>query len=336
MKQSQALLKILFIGGTGIISSACARLCAEKGHDLFLLTRGKSERKIPRGAKHLIGDISDLTVMRSLLKNHHWDAVVDFIAYTPEQAQRDIELFAGNTRQYVFISSASVYQKPPTRYPITEDTPLKNPFWTYAQNKISCEELLMKAYRENDFPVTIVRPSHTYDERTLPLKGGYTTIVRLKQGKPVIIHGDGTSLWTLTHHRDFARGFAALLGNPLAVGEAFHITSDEILTWNQIAEIIAEAADAEPNVIHIPSEVLAQYDEEWAGSLLGDKSHCLIFDNSKIKKFAPEFKATIPFSQGAREIVNWYEKHPEKKTADPYWDSLFDRIVADWGSKQGK
>ncbi len=336
MKQSQDLLKILFIGGTGIISSACARLCAEKGHDLFLLTRGKSEREIPRGVKHLIGDISDRTSMRSLLKKHEWDAVVDFIAYTPEQAQRDIELFAGKTKQYVFISSASAYQKPPARLPITEDMPLKNPFWAYAQNKIYCEEILMKAYRDNDFPVTIVRPSHTYDEQTLPLKGGYTTIARLKQGKPVIIHGDGTSLWTLTHHEDFARGFTQLLGNRLAIGEAFHITSDEILTWNQIAEIIAEAADAEPKVINIPSEVLAQYDKEWAGSLLGDKSHCLIFDNSKIKKFAPEFRTAIPFSQGAREIVNWYEEHPEKKIADPYWDSLFDRIVADWGNKQGK
>ncbi len=228
-------LNVLFIGGTGIISSACANLSLKLGAKVTLITRGQSKRPIPKGAVHLKVDVHDQKALIKALEDKTWDVVVEFLAYSPKDVERDIKLFSGKTEQYIFISSASAYQKPPAHWPITEDVPLKNPFWTYSQNKILCEEILLKAYRKQDFPVTIVRPSHTYDDRTLPLKGGYTNILRLKQGKPVIIHGDGTSLWTLTHHLDFAKGFVGLLGNPNTIGEAFHITSDEFLTWNQLA-----------------------------------------------------------------------------------------------------
>ncbi len=326
-------LKILLIGGTGILSSACAALALEKGHILFTLTRGQSERPLVPGAQHLKADIHDPQMVAAVLGNQNFDVIVDFIAYTPADVERDIALFKDRTAQYVFISSASAYQKPPQRWPITEDLPLKNPFWTYSQNKIRCEERLMQAYREADFPVTIVRPSHTYDARTIPLKGGYTNMVRLTQGKPIVLHGDGTSLWTLTHHQDFAKGLVGLLGLPQAVGEAFHITSDEVLTWNQIAEILARAFNLPLQVVHIPSTVLARYDAEWGGSLLGDKQHCLVFDNSKIKRFVPEFQATIPFVQGAQEMADWFAQHPEKQKADPYWEKVFEQIVNDWYQK---
>jgi len=326
-------LKILFIGGTGIISSACAQLTVEKGHELYLLTRGKSERSVPEGAKLIKADVNDSQEIKQLFARHTWDVVVDFIAYTPQQVKRDVQLFNGKTSQYIFISSASAYQKPPEHWPITEDTPLKNPFWQYSQNKIQCEDILMRAYREQDFPVTIVRPSHTYDARTIPLKGGYTNILRLKQGRPIILHGDGTSLWTLTHHLDFARGFVGLLGLPQAIGQVFHITSDEIMSWNQITEILVKAFAVPLNVVHIPSEILARYDEEWGGSLMGDKRFCLFFDNSKIKKFVPDFKAKISFINGADEMARWYRENPAKQKVDAYWDSLFDKILADWQDK---
>ncbi|MBN1781715.1 SDR family oxidoreductase [bacterium] len=320
-------MNILFIGGTGIISSACTRLAAEQGFNLTLLNRGKSDRMIPPGVEVIHGDMSDEEQIRALLKDRSFDAVADWIAFTPDQAARDIRLFGGRTGQYIFISSASAYQTPPLCLPVTESTPLCNPFWQYSRDKIACEELLITAYRETGFPVTIVRPSHTYDERTLPFHYQYTVVDRMRRGKPVIIHGDGTSLWTLTHHRDFAKGFTGLLGHPQATGQAFHITSDESLTWNQIYRTVAEAAGAGLDPVHIPSDLLAAWDGEYGPNLLGDKSHSMIFDNSKIKRLVPGFQCVIPFHQGAREIMTWLDAHPEKRRTDPAADERMDQII---------
>ena len=250
-------MKVLFIGGSGIISSASSALALERGIELYLLNRGQSPRSIPEGAKVLHGDIRDPASVKAALGDLSFDAVVNWVAFTPEHIETDLELFRGRTRQYVFISSASAYHKPVTSLPITESTPLHNPFWQYSRDKIACEERLMRAYREGGFPITIVRPSHTYDQTLLPMDGGYTAVKRMRQGKPVIVHGDGTSLWVLTHHQDFARGFVGLLGRPEAIGETYQITSDEWLTWNRIFEMVAAAAGVEAKIVHVPSEVIA-------------------------------------------------------------------------------
>ncbi|MBD3374792.1 NAD-dependent epimerase/dehydratase family protein [candidate division KSB1 bacterium] len=321
-------MKILFIGGTGVISSACSKLCIEKGHDLYLLNRGHSFRTPPREARIWKGDIRDVRAMHALLKDQEWDVVVDWIAFTPDHVQADIELFRGKTKQYIFISSASAYQTPPQRLPLTESTPLSNPYWQYSRDKIACEKELLKVLDTSDFPATLVRPSHTYDATKIPLKGGYLFFDRLKKGKQIIIHGDGTSLWTLTHHRDFAKGFLGLLGQPQAIGEAFHITSDEWLTWNQIATLLAHAAGYEPDIIHIPSDFIAQYDPEWGAGLLGDKAHSMIFDNSKIKHRVPDFEALISFQEGAKEIVEWYDSHPDQQSIDKDLDSRMERMIS--------
>ncbi len=320
-------MKALFIGGTGVISSACAELAVREGMDLTLLNRGRTERPVPGGAKSLRGDINDPAIAK-LLAGHTWDVVVEWVAYTPEHVQRDINLFRGRTGQYIFISSASVYQTPPSRLPVTESTLLDNPFWGYAQQKIACEELLVQAYRDEKYPMTIVRPSHTYDQTKIPLLGGYTTLHRMRQGKKVIVQGDGTSLWTLTHQKDFAKGFVPVLGHSGALGEAIHITSDEWLTWNQIYEIMAELMDVNPRLVHIPSEFIATFDREIGAGLLGDKSHSMIFDNSKIKRLVPDFACSIPFSRGAREIVDWYTADPVREAVDEQLNGLLDRIIA--------
>lgn len=321
-------MKVLFIGGTGVISSACSALAIEQGIDLYLLNRGQSSRPAPSGAHLLQADIHDLHSVRLALGDQRFDVVVDWIAYTPDQVERDIALFRGITRQYIFISSASAYQTPPATLPVTESTPLYNPYWEYSRNKIACEEVLMAAYRQEGFPVTIVRPSHTYDQTMLPAHGGYTVIDRMRKGKPVIVHGDGTSIWTLTHHRHFAQGFNGLLGNPQAIGQVFHITSDEWLTWDQIYTMIAHAAGCEPELVHLPSEVIAAYDPGWGASLLGDKTHSMIFDNSKIKRFVPSFaNAFIPFARGVEEIVAWYDADPGRQVINPDFDRLLDRLV---------
>ncbi|MCP4166352.1 MAG: SDR family oxidoreductase [Chloroflexi bacterium] len=325
-------MKVLFIGGTGVISSACSRLAVERGIDLYLLNRGQSERLAPAGAKVLQGDIRDVTSAAAAIGNHSFDAVVDWIAFTPEHVQTDIDLFKHRTKQYIFIGSASVYQKPPINLPVTESTPLHNPVWSYSQDKIACEERLMQAYRQEGFPATVVRPAHTYDRTKLPLFGAYTAIARMRTGKKVIVPGDGTSLWTLTHHQDFARGFVPLLGNHRTIGESFHITSDEWLSWNQIYQILADAAGVpELHYVHIPSDLIARYDEEWGNHLLGDKAHSAILDNSKIKRFAPDFAAMIPFSQGAREIINWFDGDPTRQVVDKRVDALFDRLISAYG-----
>lgn len=323
-------MKVLFIGGTGAISAACARLAVTRGIELFLLNRGETARAAPAAAKILRGDIRDKAAVETALGELRFDAVVDWIAFTPEHIETALELFGKRTDQYIFISSASAYQTPPVNLPVTESTPLANPFWQYSRDKIACEERLLKAYREEDFPMTIVRPSHTYDETRLPLKGRYTVIDRMLKGKKVIVHGDGTSLWVLTHTRDFAKGFVGLLGNSAAIGEAFQITSDALLTWNQIYELAARAAGTTAGIVHIPSDVLAKYDAEWGAELFGDKAHSMIFDNTKIKRIVPDFAATTPFSRGIEEIIAWHFADPARQIVDERLDRLMDRIIDDW------
>ncbi len=321
-------MKVLFIGGTGVISSACSKLAIEKGIDLYHLNRGQTTRTVPEGVKQLRGDIRDFQSVETLLKDTLFDVVVNWIVYTPEQLESDLKLFSGRTGQYIFISTASAYQTPPAYLPVTESTPLNNPFWTYSQQKIACEDRLMRAFREENFPMTIVRPSHTYDKTKLPVSGGYTTVNRMRQNKKVIVHGDGTSLWTLTHHADFAVGFVGLMGHPAAIGEAIHITSDEALTWNQIYTMVANAAGVEkPDVLHVPSDIINRFDDEWGSGLLGDKQHSMIFDNSKIKRLVPEFVARIPFHQGVHEIIDWYDADPARQVIDRKLDQTMDNII---------
>jgi nucleoside-diphosphate-sugar epimerase len=321
-------MKALFIGGTGVISAACSQRAVDLGFDLTVLNRGRAgARTVPDGAELLRADIRDPESVRDALGAREFDVVADFLAFTPEHVQADIDRFRGRTGQFVFISSASAYQTPPSRLPVVESTPLRNPIWPYSQAKIACEDLLLRAYRDEAFPVTIVRPSHTYDRTSVPYDTGWTMIDRMRRGRPVVVHGDGTSLWTLTHSVDFAKGFTGLLGRPQAIGDAFHITSDEALTWNQIHEILAAAAGAEARIVHVPSDAILAADEAWGRSLLGDKAHSMIFDNAKVRSVVPDYAATIPFSQGAREIVGWYDEDPSRRQVDPHMDSLLDRLV---------
>jgi nucleoside-diphosphate-sugar epimerase len=322
-------MKVLFIGGTGIISSACSALAVERGIELTLLNRGETTRRpIPEGARVLHGDIRKPATVEEALGQELFDVVVDWIAYTPEQIETDLQLFRGRTGQYIFISSASAYRKPIVDLPIVESTQLDNPYWEYSRNKIACEERLVRAFREERFPMTIVRPSHTYDRTLLPVRGGWTVIDRMRRGEPVIVHGDGTSLWVLTHHRDFARAFVGLLGNPHAIGEPFHITSDEFLTWNQIYRLLAEAAGvASPQLVHVPSRLIDVFDPEWGASLVGDKMHSVIFDNTKIKRLVPDFEATIPYARGAEEVIAWYDADPARQQVDEDFNALLDRIL---------
>ncbi|HRW07448.1 MAG TPA: SDR family oxidoreductase, partial [Caldilineaceae bacterium] len=310
-------MKVLFIGGTGKISSAVTPLAAQRGFDMYLLNRGQTDRPIPDGVKVLHGDIRDKASAAAAIEGHTFDVVVDWIAFTPDQVQLDLDLFKGKVGQYIFISSASAYQTPPASLPVTESTPLDNPYWLYSRNKIACEELLWREYRDNKFPMTIVRPSHTYDKTMFPFMGGYTTITRMRQGKPVVVHGDGTSLWTMTHHTDFAKGFVGLMGNSRAVGDAFHITSDEWLNWNQIYTIFAEAAGvSNPELVHIPSELINAYDPNLGAGLLGDKAASMVFDNSKVKWLVPDFLCTTPLSRGAREVMAWHDADPARQVLD--------------------
>ncbi|WP_203901879.1 SDR family oxidoreductase [Virgisporangium aliadipatigenens] len=318
-------MRVLFIGGTGVISSACARLALERGIELSVLNRSGSA--VP-GATALRGDIRDAASARAALGDREFDAVVEFVAFTPEHVRADVDLFRGRTGQYVFISSASAYQKPVARLPITESTPLRNPFWQYSRDKIACEDLLTRAYREDGFPVTIVRPSHTYDRTRIPFQGRWTWLDRLRQGREVIVHGDGTSLWTITHQDDFAKGFVPLLGHGRTLGEAFHITSDEALTWDQIARTFAAVLRVEPRIVHVTSDAIAAADPEWGEKLLGDKAHSTVLDNSKLRSVVPDFVATIPFEQGAREIVEWYLADSARQVVDEKFDALMDRLIA--------
>jgi nucleoside-diphosphate-sugar epimerase len=321
-------LTVLFIGGSGTISSASTRLAVERGIDLHVLNRGASTtRPLPDGVTVHRGDVRDPGSMREALAGLEFDAVVDWVAFTPDHVRADIDLFAGRTGQYVFISSASAYQTPPARLPVVESTPLRNPYWQYSRDKIACEDVLVDAYREQGFPMTVVRPSHTYDKTLIPLDGGWTAMQRMRDGKEVVVHGDGTSLWTLTHHADFAAGFVPLLGHPRTIGDAFHITSDDVLTWDQITRALASAAGVEARIVHVPSDVIAAADPAWGAGLLGDKAHSMVFDNSKLRTVVPDFLATIPFEQGAREIIDWYDGDPARRQVDARLDTLMDDLV---------
>ena len=332
-------MKILFIGGTGLISSACSDLAARLGHEVFLLNRSASTKyPVPEASTVLQADIhADSAHLSALLSGQRFDAVVDFLAFTPEDIQRDLSLFRDKTDQFVFISSASAYQKPVQNYLITEETPLENPFWQYSRDKIACENLLMDEYRNNGFPVTIIRPSLTYGPTQIPLIYGswlhpWTLVSRMKQGKPVIVPGDGLSLWVLTWNADFAKGLLGLFGNKNTIGEAFHITSDEVLSWNQIFLEVYQALGAEPRLVHIPSDLIVKYDSSALGTLLGDKSNSVVFDNSKIKRFVPDFNCEVKWSEGLRRTLAWYEAHPEFQTIDHEADAKWDRIIENYSS----
>lgn len=319
-------MKVLFIGGTGIISSAVSRLVVEKGIELYHFNRGKSHRKI-EGIKHIFGDIRDIEATKETLKDYQFDVVANWITFTPEQVEADIEIFTGITKQYIFISSASAYEKPVSKLPITEETPLKNPYWQYSRDKAACEKKLMEAYMKDNFPVTVVRPSHTYDNTLIPTDWGYTILDRMIKGKKIIIHGDGTSIWVLTHNSDFAVGFVGLFGKKAALGEAYHITSNELLTWNQIYKMMADELGVELKSVHIPSDFIAKYNPEHGAGLLGDKSHSVIFDNSKIKNLVPEFDCKIPFSEGVEEIIAWYKNNKDWQVVNKEINKSVDEII---------
>jgi nucleoside-diphosphate-sugar epimerase len=329
--RGMAKLRVLFIGGSGVISSACSQVAVESGIELSVLNRGRDTvRPLPPGVSRLRGDIREPTSVRDEIKDREFDAVVDWVAFTPDHVRADIDLFGGRTGQYVFISSASAYQTPPARVPVTESTPLRNPYWRYARDKIACEDLLTAAYREQGFPATIVRPSHTYDQTQVPFDGGWTVLGRMLAGKPVIVHGDGTSLWTLTHHRDFARAFVPLLGHPRTLGEAIQITSDDVLTWNQIAETLAAALGVTTRLVHVPSDAIAAADPDWGAGLLGDKAHSMVFDNAKLRSIVPGWHAVIPFEQGARQIVAWHLADPARQVSNASLDAVMDKLAAAW------
>lgn len=328
-------MKVLFIGGTGTISTAIVERLCEQGQEVWLLNRGRSKPGMPGVARELTADIRDEAAARQALGDERFDAVCDFIAFTPEHVQTDLRLFAGRTAQYVFISSASAYQKPPAGDLITESTPLCNPYWEYSRNKQACEELLRAETCRSGFPATIVRPSHTYCDGALPValhgeKGAYQVLCRIREGKPVIVPGDGTTLWTVTHSSDFAKAFCGLVGNVHAIGETYHITSDERLTWNQIHDLIGQAVGMPVEKVHIPTDVLCALQPGLTGALLGDKSNCAIFDNGKIKRAVPGFAATTRFDQGVRASIRYIDAHPECQVRDPAFDEWSDRLVAAW------
>jgi|HubBroStandDraft_1064217.scaffolds.fasta_scaffold05039_7 nucleoside-diphosphate-sugar epimerase len=325
-------MKVLFVGGTGVISTACTRSAAERGIDLTLLRRGKREAQIPSSVKTITADIHDRSASAGALGGASWDVVVDWIAYTPADIERDLELFRGRTRQYIFISSASAYQKPVAHYPITESTPLSNPYWQYSRDKIACEERLMRAYREEGFPVTIVRPSLTFDETWIPLvinSSGkpYTIVDRMLRGQGVIVPGDGSSLWVITHSSDFAKGLVGLLGHPEAVGQAFHITTDEMMSWDQLYQIVGAAVGVEPKIVHIPSDFIIACLPEQRGRLLGDKAVSVVFDNSKIKHFVPGYRATTTFAEGIRESLAWFAADLARRQVDSAANAAWDKLI---------
>jgi len=325
-------MKILFIGGTGIISTASTALAAARGFDVTLLSRGQHATQLPSGVKTLIADANDPSVLQKL-QHESFDAVVDWIAFTPADIERDLRLFRSRTRQFVFISSASVYQKPQTHYLIAESTPLANPYWDYARNKIACEERLMQAYRDEGFPVTIVRPSLTYGETLVPLalnswQQSYTAVDRMIRGQKLVVPGDGSSLWVVTHNTDFAKGLVGLLGHQQAIGHAFHITSDEVLTWDQLFRIVGAAVGVEPKLVHIASDFIAACLPDKVGSLIGDKSVSVVFDNSKIKRFVPGYCATTSFAEGVQKALTWFNADASRKQIDDQVNAKMDKLIS--------
>jgi len=325
-------MKVLFIGGTGIISSASTKLAAEQGIELTLLRRGQHAADLPANVSTLVADGSDEAAVRQALGKESFDAVVDWVAFTPSDIERDIRLFQGRTRQFLFISSASAYQRPVGHYLVTESTPLANPFWQYSRDKIACEDRLLRAYREEGFPITIVRPSLTFGETQIPLavnswQKSWTVVDRMRRGKKVIVPGDGSSLWVITHNSDFAHGLVGLLGHRQAIGHAFHITTDEVLTWDQFYTITARAAGVEPQIVHIASDFLGACMSDEVGSLLGDKASSVVFDNTKIKRFVPGFCAKVPFAQGIQRTVDWFDADPRRKLIDTEMDAAWDKLI---------
>src|SRR5580658_3337473 len=327
-------MKILFIGGTGIISTASTALAVQRGMDVTLLTRGQHDAKLPPGVKTLLADVNDPALPQRLQQDSlEFDAVVDWIAFTPSDIERDLKLFRERTRQFLFISSTSAYQKPQTHYLITEATPLANPYWDYSRKKIACEERLMQAYREEGFPVTVVRPSLTYSETQIPLvlnswQKSYTAVDRMIRGQKLVVPGDGSSLWVITHNTDFAKGLVGLLGHQQALGHAFHITSDEVLTWDQLFRIVGSAVGIEPRLVHIPSDFVAACLPEKQGTLIGDKSVSVVFDNTKIKRFVPSYQATTTFAQGIRQSLAWFDADPSRKQIDHMANATLDKLIS--------
>lgn len=327
-------MKVLMIGGTGTISMAITRLLCQSGWEVYLLNRGSRRAEAPAGIHWIQADMNEEAAVQQAIQGLQFDCVCQFIGFEPRQVERDIRLFSGKTKQYLYTSSASAYHKPGADYRITEGTTLANPYWQYSRNKIACEEVLMKAYREQQFPVTIIRPSHTYDNRSVPLgvhgdKGSFQVLKRMLEGKPVIIHGDGTSLWTMTHNTDFAKGYVGLMGNPHAIGEAFQITNDETLTWNQIYSTIARCLGVELKPYYVSSYFLAatgKYD--MLGSLIGDKANSVVFDNRKLKDAVPDFRPTVRFEQGVAEAIANVMAHPELQREDPAFDAWCDQVIA--------
>ena len=320
---------VLFIGGTGTISSACVAEALGLGFAVTVLNRGRSGlRPVPDGVEVLHADLDDPDAVASAVAGREFDTVADFMSFTTDRLQRNVETFAGRVGQYVFISSASAYAKPVPSLPIRDSSPLRNPFWQYSRDKIACEDLLVRAYREHGFPATIVRPSHTYDQFSNPLQGGWTQIARMREGKPALVHGDGTSLWTLTHASDFAYMFAGLLARPSAIGESYHITGDEVLTWDAIYTALGRAAGVEPVLVHVSSDTIAKVLPEWGPGLLGDKAHSVIFDNTKVRALRPGFAQRVPFVRGAGQIIAAHDAHPELQRFDTALDAKLDELVA--------
>jgi nucleoside-diphosphate-sugar epimerase len=325
-------MRVLFIGGTGLISSACSAAAEQAGHELWLVNRGQSKLPATVAADRIIlADATNPTELRAALKGTSWDAVVQWIAFHPQHVADDVETFA-DAGQYVFISSASAYEKPPSSWLITERTPLVNPLWEYSREKIACENVLRSAHAQSGFPMTIVRPSHTYGPSSIPIighcEGPFTIVDRIRRGAKVLVPGDGTSIWTLTHNTDFAKGFIGLLGQAAAIGEDFHITSDEALSWNQIYTLIGGAAGVEPDLLRVPSDAMVAADATQLGGLWGDKSNCAVFDNSKLRTVVPEFAASTPFAQGIRETVAWFDADPSRQVIDERANAIWDRLAA--------
>lgn len=323
-------MRVLVLGGTGTISGAVVREASITGAEVTVVTRSpQPPGSIPDAVSHAIGDVRTSTVVADLLEGSTFDVAIDFLGFLPEHARQDVEWFRGRVGQFVFISSASTYQTPPLRLPITESTPLRNPLWQYSRDKIACEDVLVAAYRATGFPVTIVRPSHTYDETLVPIAGGWTAIERARQGRPVLVPDDGATPWTLTHASDFARAFVALLGRDDVAGDAFHITGDETLTWREITGTLLAAAGAEAEIVGVPSELVTAHDKMRGDSLQGDKAIPRIFDNSKIRSIAPGWEARIPWAEGARQIVNWFDSDPARREINQDVERLFDAVIAE-------
>lgn len=323
------MTSILYIGGTGTISAASVRRSLERGHDVTVLNRGTGRRAVPAGVRELTADVRDPDALRAAVDGREFDVVADFLSFIPEHVTSNLDVFEGRTGQYIFVSSASAYEKPPMQVPVTEQTPMVNPFWQYSRDKIACEDLLWDAHRERELPVTIIRPSHTYDERMIPTMGGWTDIARMRRGLPVVVHGDGTTQWTITHADDVAVAFTGLVAHPGAIGEAFTITGSHAPTWNRIYGWLADAAGVtEPQLVHAASDTIAAFSPDLGPTLLGDKAHSMVFDNAKVTALVPEFTTTVTFDEGARRILAHHDAHPDEQRTDAGLDAVFDRIVA--------